>query len=171
MLLCLECLENILLYTASLEALSQSDTGSGMGLSPGHKLVGTILRDHMRPIYSSLMTSCPMKLVAACLRLLTAMVLQGHHSARDVQQNFNFTYKSLVVFPNRTNRVKVYTHMLHGVWCQLNGDVVCHSLPSKFTISLQSSAYYTFHKHNTCMSIVHFLFKRDSTYMYIIILL
>ena len=105
MLLCFECLESILLHTASLQF--QSDSGSGMGPSPSHKLVGAILRDHMRPLYSALMTSCPMKLVAACLRLLTAMVMQGHTAARDVQQTFNFSYKPLIVFPNRTNRVKV----------------------------------------------------------------
>ena len=105
MLLCFECLEAILLYTASLQ--SQSDSGSGMGQSPGHKLVGAILRDHMRPLYSALMTSCPMRLVGACLRLLTAMVMQGHTAARDVQQTFNFAYKPLLVFPNRTNRIKV----------------------------------------------------------------
>ncbi|CAI8045559.1 Nucleolar pre-ribosomal-associated protein 1, partial [Geodia barretti] len=85
---------------------SQSDSGSGMGQSPGHKLVGAILRDHMRPLYSALMTSCPMRLVGACLRLLTAMVMQGHTAARDVQQTFNFAYKPLLVFPNRTNRIK-----------------------------------------------------------------
>lgn len=105
MLLCFECLESILLHTASLQ--SQSDSGSGMGSSPGHKLLGAILQDHMRPLYSALMTSCPMKLVAACLRLLTAMVMQGRTAARDVQQTFNFSYKPLIVFPNRTNRVKV----------------------------------------------------------------
>ena len=104
MLLCFECLESILLHAAS-----QSQSDSGMGPSPGHKLVGVILRDHMRPLYSALMTSCPMRLVAACLRLLTAMVMQGHTAARDVQQSFNFAYKPLIVFPNRTNRVKVYT--------------------------------------------------------------
>ena len=105
MLLCFECLESILLHTASLQ--TQSDSGSGMGQSPGHKLVGTILRGHMRPLYSALMTSCPMRLVAACLRLLTAMVMQGTTTARDIQQTFNFTYKPLSVFPNRTNRIKV----------------------------------------------------------------
>ena len=108
LLLCFECLENILLHTASLHSSSQSDTGTGMGPSPGHKLVSVLLGDHMRPLYSSLMVSCPMKLVAACLRLLTAMVMQGQHTARDVQQNFNFAYKPLIVFPNRTHRVKVY---------------------------------------------------------------
>lgn len=107
LLLCFECLEHVLLHTASLDSSVQSESGTGTGLSLGHKLVSAILRDHMRPIYSSLMTSCPMKLVAACLRLLTAMVLQGHQAARDVQQSFNFGYKPLVVFPNRTHRVKV----------------------------------------------------------------
>lgn len=107
LLLCFECLENILLHIASLDSSAQSDSGTGMGHSLGHKLVCAILRDHMRPIYSSLMTSCPMKLVASCLRLLTAMVLQGHQAARDVQQGFNFGYKPLIVFPNRTHRVKV----------------------------------------------------------------
>ena len=107
LLLCFECLENILLHTASLEASTQSDSGTGMGSSPGRNLVGTILRDHMRPIYSSLMTTCPMKLVGACLRLLTAMVMQSTHTARDVQKNFNFAYKPLVVLPNRTHKVKV----------------------------------------------------------------
>ena len=107
MLLCFECLETILLHTASLQASTESDTGTGMGSSPGHALVGAILRDHMRPLYSALMPSCPMKLVAACLRLLTAVVMQGRTAARDVQQSFNFAYKPLFVLPNRTNRVKV----------------------------------------------------------------
>lgn len=107
LLLCFECLESVLLHTASLDSSVQSESSTGTGPSLGLKLVSAILHDHMRPIYSSLMTSCPMKLVAACLRLLTAMVLQGHQAARDVQQIFNFGYKPLIVFPNRTHRVKV----------------------------------------------------------------
>ena len=119
LLLCFKCLEAILLHTASLESAAQSDSGTGMGPSAGHQLVGAILRDHMRPIYSSLMASCPMKLVASGLRLLTAMVLQGRLAARDVQQGFNFGYKPLIVFPNRTHRVQVclagiYTGILPG---------------------------------------------------------
>ena len=110
MLLCFECLESVLLHTAST---TQSETGSGMGRSPGHMLAGVVLRNHMRPLYSALMTSSPMKLVAACLRLLTAMVMQGHTAARDVLQHFNFAYKSLIVLPNRTNRVKVCMCVLY----------------------------------------------------------
>ena len=52
------------------------------------------------------MTSVPMRLVAACLRALVAMVMQGTESARELQQVFNFGYKPLEVFPNRTNPVQ-----------------------------------------------------------------
>lgn len=103
LLLCFQCLENILLYTAS----DESHSSTGMGPSPGTQLTRSILSEHMRPLYSSLVTTCPMKLVAACLRLLTAMVMQGRHTAREVQQSFNFGYKPLTLFPAKTHRVQV----------------------------------------------------------------
>ena len=111
-LLCFQCLELILLHTASLEpeistGTTAASTGTGVRLSPGHLLVSAILRDHMHPLYSSLQVSCPNKLVGATLRLLTAMVVQGHQAARDVQHLFNFGYKPLSLLPGRTHRIQV----------------------------------------------------------------
>ena len=75
--------------------------------SIGAKLVAAILSNHMRCIYTSLQSSQPMRLVASCLKLLTAMVLQGPRVARDIQQSFNFGYKPLEVLPSRTHLLEV----------------------------------------------------------------
>jgi len=61
----------------------------------------------MRPVYSSLVTMVPMKLVAACLKLLVAMVAQGPRSARELQQAFNFGYKPLEFLPQKTHKIQV----------------------------------------------------------------
>ena len=53
-----------------------------------------------------------MRLVASCLRLLTAMVAQGPNAAREVQRMFNFGYKPLEVFPTRTHIVQVCIYTL-----------------------------------------------------------
>ena len=75
--------------------------------SAGAKLVAAILSNHMRCVYTSLQSTQPVRLVASCLKLLTAMVLQGPRVARDIQQNFNFTYKPLDVLPGRTHLLEV----------------------------------------------------------------
>ncbi len=100
-LLCFQCLEQILLFTAS------PPTPHTLSHSPGTGLVQAILKDHMRPIYSSLATANPNKLIAACVRVLTAMVAQGNQSARDVQLVFNFGYKPLGMLCGRTHTIQV----------------------------------------------------------------
>ena len=107
LLLCFQCLEQILLFTASPSTAESASPDSLKSLttlyaSVGSKLVADILSSHMRCIYSSLQTSQPMALVASAVKLLTAMVLQGPSAARDIQQSFNFGYKPLETLPSRT---------------------------------------------------------------------
>lgn len=104
----------MLLFTASpsLPAADSTSPGSARAsanhyASVGSRLVSTILTSHMRCIYSCLQTTQPMRLVASCLKLLTAMVLQGPATAKDIQQSFNFGYKPLEVLPNRTHLLQV----------------------------------------------------------------
>ncbi len=107
LLLCFELLEEMLLFTASNEtSVSSFPTSTVPYHIIGVKLTQTLTVDHLRVFYSSLMTSVPMRLVAACLRVLVAMVMQGTESARELQQVFNFGYKPLEVFPNRTNPIQ-----------------------------------------------------------------
>ena len=113
LLLCFHCLEQVLLYTASPSSSNLPST-STLSHSPGTRLVQTILKNHMRPIYSSLLTAGPNKLIAACLHLLAAMVTQGLVSAREVQLVFNFGYKPLQILPNRTNRIQVGSNWNQG---------------------------------------------------------
>ena len=75
----------------------------------GVALVQAILRDHMKPIYSSLLTRVPNRLIAAGLQLLVAMVMQGPGAAREVQRAFNFSYKPLQLLLGRTHRVQVWS--------------------------------------------------------------
>ena len=120
LLLCFRCLEQILLYTASTTTLppaqysapissapSSASSFSKLSHSVGSKLVQAVLQNHMRPIYSSLMSTAPTKLMGSCLGLLAAMVTQGSRSAREVQLIFNFGYKALGVLPSRTNKIPV----------------------------------------------------------------
>lgn len=64
----------------------------------------------MRCVYHTLLSTQPMKLVQSSLRLLTAMVMQGAESAKQVQLVFNFAYKPLETFFNRTTPISdLYT--------------------------------------------------------------
>ena len=113
LLVCFQCLEQLLLFTASPSLPTTADSAASPASSAKHyasvgsTLVSTILTNHMRCIYSCLQTSQPMRLVASCLKLLTAMVLQGPGTARDIQQSFNFGYKPLEVLPSRTHLLPV----------------------------------------------------------------
>ena len=61
----------------------------------------------MKCIYHSLRSVVPVRLVAACLRLLVVMVMQGSDSAKELQLVFNFGYKPLAIFANRNTPIKV----------------------------------------------------------------
>ena len=123
LLVCFQCLEQLLLFTASpslpttddLHVTASSATSAKHYASVGSTVVSTILTSHMRCIYSCLQTSQPMRLVASWMKLLTAMVLQGPGTARDIQQSFNFGYKPHEILPSRT-------HLLQVSLCA----VVCH---------------------------------------------
>lgn len=71
----------------------------------------------MRPVYSSLVTTVPMVLIAACLRLLAAMVAQGPRSAREVQQTFNFGYKPLEFLPHKSHLIQVRALLVSCLDC------------------------------------------------------
>ena len=111
LLLCFQCLEQVLLFTAS------TDGHQCINSSAGSKLVQSILRNHMRPVYSSLVTTAPMMLIAACLKLLTAMVTQGPRSAREVQQTFNFGYKPLEFLPHKSHHIQVRALLITSLDC------------------------------------------------------
>ena len=127
LLVCFQCLEQVLLFTASPSlpadsASPDSNKSSAMHYtSVGLKLVATILSSHMRCIYSCLQTTQPMRLVASCLKLLTAMVLQGPSTARDIQQSFNFGYKPLQLLPSRTHQLQVCENWLLVMCLCVNG--------------------------------------------------
>lgn len=104
LLLCFEVLERVLLFTASDEMfVSSFPTSTVPYQSIGAKLAQTLIVNHLRVFYSSLVTTNLMRVVAACLRVLVAMVMQGMESCRELQRVFNFGYKPLEVFPHRTN--------------------------------------------------------------------
>lgn len=71
----------------------------------------------MRPVYSSLVTTVPMVLIAACLRLLAAMVAQGPRSAREVQRTFNFGYKPLEFLPHKSHLIQVRALLVSYLDC------------------------------------------------------
>ena len=136
---CFQCLEQLLLWTASpslpttVDSTASSATSAKHYASVGTTVVSTILTSHMRCIYSCLQTSQPMRLVASCLKLLTAMVLQGPGTARDIQQSFNFGYKPLEVLPSRTylllvSLVDCYVSKVHGYALLQLAECVCHLL-------------------------------------------
>ena len=113
-------LEEVLLFTASAQtSISPLTTTTAPYHSIGVKLTQTLIGNHLKIFYSSLMTSVPMRLVASCLRVLVGMVMQGVESAREIQQVFNFAYKPLEVFPNRTNTIQAsqYFHILPVFLC------------------------------------------------------
>jgi hypothetical protein len=122
LLLCFQCLEQVLLFTASpslpvtVDSTTSPASSASHYVSVGSMLVSTILTSHMRCIYSCLQTSQPMRLVASCLKLLTAMVLQGPGTARDIQQSFNFGYRPLEVLPSRTHLLEVSLMTLLCSW-------------------------------------------------------
>ena len=124
LLVCFQCLEQVLLFTAAPPTSGENPTTSSSGEAPptvtptsslivkqyhtiGHRLVQKLLAQHLKCFYHSLMSSLPMKLVGACLRLLAAMVMQGADSAREVQLVFNFSYKPLAVLVNKTTPISV----------------------------------------------------------------
>ena len=131
LLLCFQCLEQILLFTASPATAESASPDSLKSLtklcsSVGSKLVADILSSHMRCIYSSLQTSQPMRLIASAVKFLTAMVLQGPSAARDVQQSFNFGYKPLEMLPSRTHVPQVSADDV--IVCRLNELCACTTL-------------------------------------------
>ncbi len=128
--MCFQCLEQILLFTAApppATPISDGDPPTAVPASEeqevpamptscltakqyhtiGHRLVQKLLCNHLKSFYHSLMSSLPMKLVGACLRLLAAMVMQGADSAREIQLVFNFSYKPLVSLVNKTTPISI----------------------------------------------------------------
>ena len=62
---------------------------------------------HSKQLHFSLTTSRPDKLAASTLRLLTAMVMQGPATAKEISSWFNFTYKPVDLLANRTDKIQV----------------------------------------------------------------
>ena len=102
------CLEPVLLFTAS----QPSDSNFAKERSVGQRLVHQLMESHTKHLHSSLTTSRPDKLTASTLRLLTAMVMQGPSTAREVAAWFNFAYKPVDLLANRTDKIQVRTKEL-----------------------------------------------------------
>lgn len=100
LLVCLKCLEQVLLFTASAATPTPDLTPvhSKHYSALGRRLVQRLLASHLKCLYHSLRSTAPVRLVGACLRLLTAMVIQGADSAKEVQLVFNLSYKPLQTF-------------------------------------------------------------------------
>lgn len=64
-----------------------------------------LLSNNLKCVYHSLRSTVPVRLVGACLRLLTAMAMQGVDSAKEILQAFNFGYKPLGTFSSRTTPI------------------------------------------------------------------
>lgn len=60
-----------------------------------------ILASHMGVIFFMLSPSNKSNQIKAALKLLVAMVMQGESSAKEVQAQFNFSYRSLPQLMNR----------------------------------------------------------------------
>lgn len=100
----LRALTAVLLYTSS----PHEDASRARLLTEvGEKVVTTILADHTSSLYHCLRTVVPSKLIGACLRFLAAMVMQGVESAKKLQSTFNFAYKPLTIFVNKSAPIAV----------------------------------------------------------------
>ena len=97
------CLEPVLLFTAS----QPSDSSFAQERSIGQRLVHQLMESYTKHLHSSLTTSRPDKLTASTLRLLTAMVMQGPSTAREIASWFNFAYKPVDLLANRTDKIQV----------------------------------------------------------------
>jgi len=73
----------------------------------GRRVVMGMLTSHLKSIYHCLRTVVPSKLIGACLRFLTAMVMQGAEPARKLMMEFNFSYKPLGIFVNKNAPIPV----------------------------------------------------------------
>ena len=114
----LKALTSILLY---LSASSPDMAKARMLRSVGERLVASTLASHMKSIYHCLRTVVPSKLIGACLRFLTAMVMQGVEPARKLMVEFNFSYKPLGIFVNKNSPIPV---SFLGVWLLLSWTFV-----------------------------------------------
>ena len=90
-----------MLFTAS------QPSGSSKERSIGQRLVHQLMECHTKHLHSSLTSSKPDKLTASTLRLLTAMVMQGPATAREIAAWFNFAYKPVDLLASRTDKIQV----------------------------------------------------------------
>ena len=90
-------LEDILLFTADDEHY----------VTMGSRLATALLESHMTSINYSLSPNKPAVLVAAALKLLTAIVMQGRNTAIEVLNKFDFGSSYLDPLPRQHKKFKV----------------------------------------------------------------
>ena len=111
----LEILETIILHMAEEDTRIKSKSTA---------IITKIFTKHKKLVYNSLNPSSPVKLTAAMLKLLTAIVMQGSPVAKEMLTTFDFSHKTFSMLVNRRDKkVVLPLSCCHGFTVYLGEDL------------------------------------------------